>query len=134
MAKSKINYYQFIEENTKDCDVSYRGGSLKVDISGLLSDKSLEAIANAYEEPIAGASQNYLGGGIAGRITAGRMFDLSLLTKKDQAIYEEFSEAVIRYFYDLNNGGGDDYMQENITGSEAKGGFEAVQRMPVSGY
>ena len=131
---SKINYREFIEENIKNSDISYRGGVLKVDVSGLFSQKSLDAIEEAGEEAMAGASQNYLGGGIAGRITSGRSFDINLLTKADQKKYEAFSKAVIVYFYEINNGGGDDYMQENVTGHDAKKGFDALQRMPASGY
>lgn len=134
MTKNYNKYFEFFENNIKDCDISYRGGVLKVDISGLLTDKSNENIAEAGEEAIAGASQNYLGGGIAGSITSGRMFDTALLTKGDQKKYLDIAEALKRYFYHLNNGGGDDYMQENVTGAGAKNGYEALQKMPVSGY
>ncbi len=129
----KINYRQFIQENTKDCDISYRGGSLKVDLSGLFTQTSLNKIEASGEEPIAGAYQNYLGGGMAGSIQSGRSFDTGLLTAGDYKKYEAFAEACKRYFYHINNGGGDDYMQENVTGQEA-GGYEATQRLPVSGY
>ena len=131
MKKQKIREY--IENNTIDTDISYRGGVLKVDLSGLLSEQSLENIENAGEDATAGASQNYLGGGISGSITSGKSFDLELLTKADQKIYQEFSEEICRAFYNINNGGGDEYMQENVTGSEA-GGYEKTQSLPVSGY
>ena len=129
----KINYREFIENNTKDCDISYRGGSLKVDLSGLFTQTSLDKIEANGEDPIAGSYQNYLGGGIAGSIQTGRSFDLNLLTKGDYKKYIVFSEACKRYFYEINNGGGDEYMQENVTGQEA-GGYEATQHLPVSGY
>lgn len=121
----KIDYREFIEAHTVDCDISYRGGSLKVDVSELLNTGNEPAIMSAY--------QNYLGGGIAGAIQAGRQFDISSFSKKDLAIYEKLAEACKRYFYDLNEGGGDEYMHENVTGPDA-GGYEAVQRLPVSGY
>lgn len=124
----KINYREYIEQNTTKCDVSYRGGVLKVDISRMLTDTSNERIQEAGEEAIAGASQNYLGGGIAGRITTGRSFDINLLTKGDQKKYEEFCTAVIEYFHFINNGGGDEYMQENHAS------LEFNQNLPVSGY
>ena len=126
--EKKIFLHDYIEDNTKSCDVSYRGGILKVDLSGLLSGESLEAIDEAGEEAEAGASQNYLGGGIAGSITTGRSFDVDLLIKKDLNVYEEFSEAVKLYFYNINNGGGDDYMQENYSG------LDNNQKRPVSAY
>jgi len=130
----KYNYTKFIEDNTIKCDISHRGGSLKVDLTGLFSQKSLEAIEKANEQVHAGAYQNYLGGGIAGSIQSGRSFDINLLTKSDYKKYVEFSDAVTRYFYDINNGGGDDYMQDNVTGAQAKDGFNRLQKMPVSGY
>ena len=126
--EKKIFLHDYIEDNIIDCDVSYRGGILKVDLSGLLSGESLEAIDEAGEEAEAGAKQNYLGGGIAGSITTGRSFDVDLLTKKDLKVYEEFSEAVTLYFYNINNGGGDDYMQENYSG------LDNNQKRPVSAY
>lgn len=122
----KIDYMEFIESNLIDCDISYRGGSLKIDVSDLF---------DTGEEPATmGAYQNYLGGGMAGSIQAGRMFDISGFSEEDLAIYEELAEACKKYFYNVNNGGGDDYMQENVTGSEAVDGFERLQKMPVSGY
>jgi len=121
----KIDYMEFIESNLIDCDISYRGGSFKIDVSDLF---------DTGEEPATmGAYQNYLGGGMAGSIQTGRMFDVSGFSEDDMAIYEELAEACKKWFYNQNNGGGDDYMQEEVTGSEA-GGFERLQKMPVSGY
>lgn len=114
---------EFIENNIVDADISYRGGSLKVDVSRIFDTGNEDAIMGAY--------QNYLGGGIAGSIQTGRAFDISEFTAKDMAVYELMAEACKRYFYNCNNGGGDDYMQENVTGSEA-GGYERLQKMPVS--
>jgi hypothetical protein len=123
--KTLADAYNFIEEHTIDCDISYRGGSLKVDVSDLFETGDEPAVMGAY--------QNYLGGGIAGAIQTGRMFDISEFTAEDMAVYELLAEACKRYFYDANNGGGDEYMQENVTGSEA-GGYEATQKMPASAY
>lgn len=121
----KIDYRAFVEENTIDCDVSYRGGSLKVDVSSLLDTGDEDAIMGAY--------QNYLGGGIAGSIQVGRQFDISDFTADQMAVYDALAEACKRYFYEINNGGGDEYMQDNVTGADA-GGYDAVQRLPASGY
>ena len=88
----KTQLAQYIAENITTNDTSYRGGTIKVDLTNLLSQKSLKAIENAGEEPIAGTSQNYLGGGMAGRITSGRSFDLNLLTEKDMHLYQEFAK------------------------------------------
>jgi len=127
------NYKEYIEGNIVKCDVSYRGGSLVVDVSGLLSDESNEAIYEAGERTTAGAYQNYLGGGIAGSIQAGRNFDVSLLTQEDQKEWSTIEEALKRFFYDVNEGGGDEYMHDNVTGPKA-GGYEEVQKLPASGY
>lgn len=125
MKTKKFNCREFIEANLIDANVSYRGGSLKVDVSELF---------NTGDEPaIMGAYQNYLGGGIAGAIQTGRQFDISRFSKKDLALYEKMAEACKRYFYDLNKGGGDDYMQNEVTGSDA-GGYERLQKMPASAY
>lgn len=125
MKKTKFDAMEFIENNLIDADISYRGGSLKVDVSELF---------NTGDEPaIMGAYQNYLGGGMAGSIQAGRQFDISRFSKKNLALYEIMAEACKRYFYNVNNGGGDDYMQNEVTGSMA-GGYEKLQKMPVSGY
>jgi hypothetical protein len=75
-----------------------------------------------------GAYQNYLGGGIAGAVQTGRMFDLSSLTVRNQKRYEKLAEELKRYFYDLNNGGGDDYMQEEVNS------YTQNQRLPKSAY
>lgn len=122
------NLHKYIENNITDQNISYRGGFIKVDISGLLSQTSLQALENAGENAIAGTSQNYLGGGIAGRITTGRQFDINLLTKKDQAVYDQFCKACIEYHYTQNEGGGDEYMVENVNT------LEKNQNLSVSGY
>jgi len=115
----------FIVAHVINADVSYRGGSLKVDVSELF---------NTGDEPaIMGAYQNYLGGGMAGSIQTGRQFDISGFSKKDLKTYETMSEACKRYFYDLNNGRGDEYMQDEVTGPGA-GGYDRLQKLPASGY
>jgi hypothetical protein len=115
----KLKYREFIEENTTECDISYRGGVLKIDVSSLFPE---------LEEAIMGASQGYLGGGIAGAISRGRMFDIELLTAKNKKVYAVLAEEVKKYFYELNNGGGDDYMQENVNT------YEQNQRLATRAY
>lgn len=119
----KLKYREFIEENTTDCDISYRGGVLKINVSELFPE-----LAESGEEAIMGASQNYLGGGIAGAISTGRMFDIELLTAKNKKVYAVLAEEVKKYFYELNNGGGDDYMQENVNS------YEQNQRLATRAY
>ena len=118
--KTKFDAREFIEGHIISEDVSYRGGSLKVDVSELFETGDEPAIMGAY--------QNYLGGGMAGAIQTGRQFDISGFNKKQAKLYETMSEACKRYFYDLNAGGGDEYMVENVNS------YKQNQKLPVSGY
>lgn len=113
-----------VSKHVIDCKISHRGGSLKVDVSELFPN---------VDNPIMGAYQNYLGGGIAGSIQGGSMFDPSELSDSERDLFDETMESIKRYFYSLNEGGGDEYMHENHTGPDA-GGYDAVQRLPKSGY
>lgn len=123
MAKRKIkDLKQFVRDNTIDADISYRGGTLKVDVSKVFK-KSPKG-----EKLILGAGQNYLGGGIAGRIFGASMFDPSYLAEKDQQLFENLKEASVEVFHEINNGGGDDYMQ-----SLDRDLFDN-QNLPVSAY
>lgn len=115
-----------IEAHVISSDISYRGGSLKVDVSSLF--KNLE------EPAVMGAYQNYLGGGIAGAIIGASQFDPNKLSKRDQDVFAALKERIKLYFYELNNGGGDEYMQENVTGQNARHGYAANQSLPKSGY
>lgn len=109
----------FIVEHVTACDISYRGGTLKIDVSELFP---------RVDDAIMGAYQNYLGGGIAGAITGAAMFSPDELSKKDQKTFFALKEEIKKYFFELNNGGGDEYMQENY------GTYENNQRLPLSGY
>lgn len=115
----KKDYRKFIQKNMLDCDISYRGGNLKVDVSSLFPN---------VEKPVMGAYQNYLGGGIAGAIVGAAMFSPDELTKRDQKKFFALKEAIKKYFYELNNGGGDEYMQENVNS------YDKNQSFPVSAY
>ena len=130
-AEQKADAFDIEAHIMRGSEVSYRGGVIKVDVSELFPEVS---DWDNGDEAIMGASQNYLGGGIAGSIRTGAMFEMSRLSKAQMAVYMAMAERISRYFYELNNGGGDEYMQENVTGSEVVGGYEAVQRMPRSGY
>jgi hypothetical protein len=117
---SKKNYRTFIEANVTHCDLSYRGGTLKVNVSDLFPN---------IDDATMGAYQNYLGGGMAGAIVGASMFDPSeLKTKKDQKTFSELKEAIKQYFYDLNHGGGDDYMVNEVNN------YSQNQSLPISAY
>ncbi len=123
--KNKIADAFDIEANITQCDISYRGGILKVDVSELFPN---------VDEPVMGAYQNYLGGGIAGAIVGAAMFDPSELTAKERKTFDALKERIKKYFYEANNGGGDEYMQENVTGKGARHGYARNQNLPVSAY
>ncbi len=108
-----------IEDHILRCEISYRGGGVEVDVSELFGE---DAKITAY--------QNYLGGGIAGSIQSDANFEPKAKQVKK---FNQLAEDLKRWFYDQNNGGGDEYMQENVTGAEA-GGYEALQRMSRSAY
>lgn len=117
--RKEIKYREFIENNIITCDVSYRGGSLKIDVSELFTKLS---------NPYMGAYQNYLGGGIAGAVVGGASFMPEELNKREQKIFFELKEVCKKYFFEINNGGGDDYMQS--LGRDYKNN----QTLPISGY
>lgn len=128
MNREKIQDFLRDEDNILKMDISYRGGILKYNISKLLSDDSLEAIDEVGEVAEAGAYQNYLGGGIAGKISVGVSFDRDLLTDEDKEIFDIFCDEVVSFFFEINNGGDDDYMQENY------GTLDHNQNLPESAY
>jgi VIT1/CCC1 family predicted Fe2+/Mn2+ transporter len=114
------NIREFIEANVISADVSYRGGTVNVNVAELFPEVS---------NPVMGAYQNYLGGGIAGRIIGAAMFNPEEeLSAEDQVKFEEVKAEIVKYFFELNGGGGDDYMQENYSS------LEFNQNLPESGY
>jgi len=117
--KNKIADAFDIEAHIIKCNVSYRGGTLKIDVSELFPN---------VEEAVMGSYQNYLGGGIAGSIVGGAMFEPSELSEKEQKIFHALKERIKKYFYDLNAGGGDEYMVENVNSRQKN------QSLAVSGY
>ena len=108
-----------IEAHVIEGDVSYRGGTLKIDVSELFPN---------VENAVMGAYQNYLGGGIAGAIVGGAQFMPEELTAREQKIFHALKERIKQYFYNLNAGDGDDYMVENVNS------YNQNQNLPVSGY
>lgn len=118
--KTRAEWFEFFEDHTIRCEVSYRGGGIEIDASSLFED---DAKITAY--------QNYLGGGIAGSIQSDANF-----TPEDDAqvqLLAEAAENLKRYFYSLNEGGGDEYMHDEVTGPDA-GGYEALQKLSKSAY
>ncbi len=113
-------YLDFVRENVIDGDISYRGGTLKVDATELFPSLGERAIVGAY--------QNYLGGGMPGRIIGAAQFYPEQLNAKERKIFPKVLEACQQHFHEINNGGGDDYMQENYAS------YEFNQSLPASAY
>lgn len=111
-----------IESHIISCDASYRGGTLKVDVSELFPNIT-------KDEAIMGASQNYLGGGMRACITGGAMFSPDELSAKEQKIFFALKERIKQYFHAITNDENLDMNDEWNTMS-----YDKNQAMPVSGY
>jgi hypothetical protein len=119
MKNKKADSFDIEAHTMPGSDVSYRGGSLKVDVSSLFP--------NLEEPAVMGAYQNYLGGGMAGKIVGASQFDPNALSKADRKVFDALKERIKRYFYALNHGGGDEYMVANTD-------YIFNQNLPESGY
>lgn len=109
------DYRQFIEDNLIDSDLSYRGGTIKVDASELFP---------YVEDAVVGAYQNYLGGGMLGAVVGASMFEPTKLKAKDKAKFEAILEACKQYLWEQTNH--DDEWEETTY-------FESQNR-PISAY
>lgn len=119
MKNNKANSFD-IEAHVTECDASYRGGTIKVDVSELFPN---------VEDAVMGAYQNYLGGGLRGAIVGAAMFESDELSAKDQKVFEDLKERIKRYFYDITAD------PENSMNDECNTlGYEKQQSLPVSGY
>ena len=103
-------------EVTLRLEVSYRGGGVEIDLTrfGFKGEKM-----SAY--------QNYLGGGMLGRICANdtiRAYDKPCTDKQAEKL-DRIAERLKMYFHDLSNHADDEW--ENQT-------YEQNQNMPESGY
>lgn len=110
----KVDFINFIEKNTLRCEVSYRGGGIEIDVSGLFGNGCK---MTAY--------QNYLGGGIAGAICSDCNWEVP---QKHYKLFDRMRGELKEYFYSLNGGGGDEYMVENINS------YMQNQSLPKSAY
>lgn len=99
---TKIDCLEYIEANTIRCEASYRGGGIEIDLAELLGK----------EDHAMTAYQNYLGGGLLGRICNSYNFDTEKLSKRNQARLEKVTDALNRYFHDLTNHEDDEWESE----------------------
>ena len=116
------SYKKFIEENVIDIDASRRGGTIKINVVELFPEIETE---NA----IMGASQNYLGGGMAGSIGGGAMFmPEDLKDDKQRKVFHELIEQIKRYFHAVTNDMAEDWDEWGA------GEFEQIQARSHSAY
>jgi hypothetical protein len=98
------------EEITLRQEISSRGGGIEIDLSTL-----------GYEGEKMTAYQNYLGGGMLGRVAN----DCTISDFRDDDKLMEIADKLKRYFHSLTNP--DDCEWESVT-------YDQNQRMPVRGY
>lgn len=114
-SQTKID--EFVNDHIIELDASYRGGNIKIDVSSLFPEI-------VDEDPIIGAYQNYLGGGLAGCIVGASMFNFNDLTPSHQVIAERIKETAKKLLFKETNGEDEvlplDYIKN--------------QSMPVSAY
>lgn len=114
---SKNDCLKYIESNIVDIDCGYRGGKLSINASELF---------DYIDNPIIGAYQNYLGGGMLGAVVGGASFEPSeLKTKKDRKVFDKMLDACKRYLHNQTNHVDDEW--ENAS-------FEANQNRAISAY
>lgn len=113
-----MDYKKYIEDNTLRLDASRRGGGIEIDLGKLLD-------APAYKMT---AYQNYLGGGMLGKICNSYNFDLERIPPKQQEKVKAFTEILNRYFHAITNGEAEDW------DAWSSASYEQNQARPVSAY
>jgi hypothetical protein len=110
--KKQINF----EDVTLRCEVSSRGGGVEIDLS-----------AFGFKGEKMSAYQNYLGGGMLGKVCANNTIIAynKPCTDKQREKLEKIEEDLKRYYHSLTNP--EDSEWEGRT-------YEQNQNMPVSGY
>ena len=117
----KLNYRTYIDDNTIRLEASGRGGGIEINLSDLLKINR-DTDDNDY---LMSAYQNYLGGGMLGRICNSYNFEIDKLSKARQVKVAKMAEVLKRYFHDLTNHEGDEWEEQT---------YSQNQNMPVSAY
>ncbi len=110
-----IDYVEYIEANTLRCEVGYRGGGIEISLDNLFNGIGFRM--TAY--------QNYLGGGVLGRICNDYNFNTSKLPTKRAEKLEAITDALNRYFHSLTSHEDDEWESAS---------YEQNQNRPVSAY
>ncbi len=94
MTQNQIDY---IENNTTLLEASYRGGGVEIDLQDWLGG------IEKYEGYCMTAYQNYLVGGMLGRICHAYNFDYDTLPKTKKVLVDRITETLKQYFHNLTN-------------------------------
>lgn len=111
-----MKYKEYIENHTLRIDASRRGGGIEIDLQDMFLD---------YDNPRMSAYQNYLGGGICGRVQASANFEPMA---KDKKKYLKIADALKRYFHAITNEAVNEYDEW------ASVAYEKNQNLPTSAY
>jgi len=90
------NFIQYIEDHTLRCEAGYRGGGIEIDLADFFN------IHNDDDYTMT-AYQNYLGGGMLGKICNSYSFAVCSLSQRRQKQVQAITEALNRYFHNLTN-------------------------------
>lgn len=96
---TKKQLIDYIESHTIRLEAGYRGGGIKIDLADLLN----QGKTNKYDDCEMVAYQNYLGGGILGRVSSNYNFDINDLPYTKAILVEKMEDTLKRYFHNLTN-------------------------------
>lgn len=111
-----MNYINYIKENTTRCEASRRGGGIEIDLAELLPD---------LDNPLMSAYQNYLGGGMLGRVASSANFDQSELVQEQADVVGELAEQLKIYYHNITNPEAEAWEHQE---------YIQNQSMPISAY
>lgn len=84
-----LNINEYIEENILKIEISHRGGGILIDASEYLKINDAKVVVY----------QNYLGGGIAGRVASDCNLIINKLASAKQKKLKNLQNALINYYY-----------------------------------
>lgn len=109
---NKLSNEELFDPITLRLETSYRGGGIEIDLS---------TIAKKYNGEKMTAYQNYLGGGMLGKINN----DCTIKNWEDNNRLVKIANRLSRYFHSMTNHVGDEWEEQT---------FEQNQNMSTSAY
>ena len=104
------------EKHTLRADYGHRGGGIEIDLTPF-----------GFEDEKMSAYQNYLGGGMLGRICSSNTINRETMIV-EASLQEQIDKIALelkKYFHSLTNHSEDEWENQS---------FEENQKMPISGY